>query len=223
MAIPWRKVLEILPRIALSALPGLVQGGRMANILNAAAGKKLKGATFTYPAMTNDFYYPMVADVRSTVVNGHKTKLPALNFGIDRANQAAALVQDLGAHNVAVANGNESELEQWWPGKDVKPRRVIHPTSSAVNGIRINKNGTVSVKFINGSKWYTYQAGRDIRESSEMAKDLLTSPSIGRALVRKGKFAHADSKDLTAPKVADPNVGWWGRKYYNPDKSQWTE
>lgn len=223
MAIPWRKVLEILPRIALSALPGLVQGGRMANILNAAAGKKLKGATFTYPAMTNDFYYPMVADVRSTVVNGHKTKLPALNFGIDRANQAAALVQDLGAHNVAVANGNEKELEQWWPNQDTRPRREIHPTSSAVDGIRINKNGTVSVKFINGSKWYTYQAGRDIRESSEMAKDLLTSPSIGRALVRKGKFAHADSKDLTAPKVADPNVGWWGRKYYNPDKSQWTE
>ncbi len=80
MAIPWRKVLEILPRIALSALPGLVQGGRMSQILNAAAGKNLKGATFTYPAMTSDFYYPMVADVRSTVVNGRKTKLPALNF-----------------------------------------------------------------------------------------------------------------------------------------------
>lgn len=195
----------------------------MANILNAAAGKKLKGATFTYPEMTNDFYYPMVTDVKSTVVNGHKTQLPSLNFGIDRANQAAALVQDLGAHNVAVANGNEKDLEQWWPNQDTRPRREIHPTSSAVDGIRINKNGTVSVKFIKGSKWYTYQAGRDIRESSEMAKDLLTSPSIGRALVRKGKFAHADSKDLTAPKVADPNVGWWGRKYYNSDKSQWTE
>lgn len=215
MAIPWRKVLEILPRVVLSALPGLVQGGRMANILNAAAGKKLKGATFTYPAMTSDFYYPMVRDEKSTVVNGRKTKLPALNFGIDRANQAAALVQDLGQHNMAVANGDESQLEQWWPGKDVKPRREIHPTSSAIDGIRINTDGTVQVKWINGSKWYTYKAGRDIRESSEMAKDLLTSPSIGRALVRKGKFAHKDSKDLTGNPVADPNVGWWGRKYYN--------
>lgn len=223
MAIPWRKVLEILPKIAFSALPGLVQGGRMTNILNTAAGKKLKGATFTYPAMEKEFYYPMVADVRSTVVNGRKTNLPALNFRIDRANQTAALVQELGAHNAALANGNEKELEQWWPNEDTRPRREIHPTSSAVDGIRINKDGTISVKFISGSKWYTYQAGRDIRESSEIAKDLITSPSIGRALVRSGKYAHKDSKDLTGKPVADPNIGWWGRKYYNPDKSQWTE
>lgn len=215
MAIPWKKFFEILPRIALSALPGLVQGGRMTNILNAAAGKKLKGGAFTYPAMEKDFYYPMVADVRSTVVNGRKTKLPALNFGIDRANQMAALVQDLGAHNAALAKGNEKQLEQWWPNEDTRPRREIHPTSSAVDGIRINKDGTISVKFINGSKWYSYKGGSNIRESSEIAKDLITSPSIGRALVRNGKFAHKDSKDLTGNPVADPNVGWWGRKYYN--------
>lgn len=217
MAIPWRKVLELLPRFALSALPGIVSSGRMSQVLNTAAGKKLKGATFTYPSMTSDFYYPMVRDVKTTMVNGKKTNLPALNFGIDRENQAAALAQDLGQHNIAVANGDEDELEQWWPGKDVRPRRVINPTSSAIEGIRINKDGTVQVKWIKGSKWYTYKAGRDIRESSEMAKDLLTSPSIGRALVRKGKLAHKDSKDLTGNPVPDPNVGWWGRKYYNPN------
>jgi hypothetical protein len=217
MAIPWRKVLELLPRFALSALPGIVSAGRMSQVLNTAAGKKLKGATFTYPSMTSDFYYPMVRDVKTTMVNGRKTNLPALNFGIDRENQSAALAQDLGKHNIAVANGDEDKLEQWWPGKDVRPRRVINPTSSAIEGIRINKDGTVQVKWIKGSTWYKYKAGRDIRESSEMAKDLLTSPSIGRALVRKGKLAHKDSKDLTGNPVPDPNVGWWGRKYYNPN------
>ena len=73
------------------------------------------------------------------------------------------------------------------------------------------------MKWIKGNKWYTYKAGNTLRESSEWAKDLLTAPSIGRALVRKGHYAHKDSKDLTGKPVADANVGWWGRKHYNPN------
>lgn len=221
MAVSWEKILRLAPELAMAFLPGMAAGARLAggaSGLAAAAGKAIPaGMAFEYPKLEGVFSYPVVTDIRSTNVDGKTTALPALNGSLDRNNAAAALVQDLAEHNTAVKGGYEKTLEEWWPGEDKKPRREINPSSSAVKGIRINDDGSVQVQWHGkNDKWYTYRKGRDLRESSRMAMELLTAPSIGRALVRKGRYAHADSKDLTAPKVADRNVGFWGRKYFDP-------
>ena len=219
MAVQWSTILKAMPTFLAGLLPG-IGAGRMAAgaIAERALSDNLKGVAFDYPTdMAREFEYPLADGGSTTTVDGKVTKLPSLNAGIDRGNLGAALVQEIKEHNRAVKGGYEKTLEGWWPGEDVRPRKVIHPTSSAVNGIKINTDGTVQVQWKNGDgKWYTYRKGADIRESSRMVQELISSPSIGRALVRKGRFAHADSKDLTANPVRDRNVGWWGRKYFNP-------
>ena len=221
MAVSWEKILQIAPRIAMAFLPGLSAGSRISGSVARMATRSLpseyKGMAFDYPPMNGSFYYPVVENQTSTSVEGKVAQLPSLNAGIDRGNAAAALVQDVAEHNRAVKGGYEKTLEEWWPGEDIEPRRKINPSSSAVKGIRIGEDGTVQVQWHGkNAKWYTYRAGRDLRESTRMAMELLTAPSIGRALVRKGHLAHKDSKDLTGKPVSDPNVGFWGRKYFNP-------
>jgi hypothetical protein len=198
-------------------LPGMAGRSMVNQAVQKSLPNNLKGGAFDYPKLTSDFVYPMVVGGALASVDGKKTMLPSLNASIDRNNQEALLAQTLADHNNAVQGGYENTLAQWWPGEDSKPRKTVHPSSSAVEGIRINKDGSIQVKWINGKdKWYTYRGGRDARESSEIAMQLLTAPSIGRALVRKGKLAHKDSRDLTGKPVADPNVGFWGRKYFDP-------
>ena len=217
MAISWSTILKAMPYLASAMLPGFVGASRAGKLAAARLPARLKGAAFDYPSLPQDFDYPVIRDIKTTTVNGETTQLPSLNSSLDRSNLKAALVQDLLVHNQAVADGTERLLEEWWPGQDTKPRRTISPSSSAVEGIRIGDDGSVYVKWFNGDTWYKYRAGRNIRESSEMVQSLLSEPSIGRALVRNGRLAHKDSKDLTGKPVADKNVGWWGRKYYNPD------
>lgn len=211
-------VIRALPSFAYLMLPGLAGASRVGAVAQRTLPLMMKGAAFDYPSLSSNFIYPFGGKGGTvTTVNGKRTTLPELNASLDRANLTAAEMQDIAEHNRAVRDGTEKSLERWWPGEDTKPRRTLNPSSSAVEGIRINKDGTVQVKWYNGSKWYTYKAGKDIRDSSSMAKELLGSPSIGRALVRNGKLAHKDSRDLTGNPVPDNNVGWWGRKYYNPN------
>ncbi|SHI35452.1 hypothetical protein [Fibrobacter sp. UWP2] len=231
MAVQWSTVLKALPTFLAGLLPGIGVGRMAAGaIAERALGDNLKGVAFDYPAFTKDFNYPMVQGGHTSTVtkNGRMitTKFPSLNEHINRANESAALAQSVAEHNRAIKAGNEKDLEQWWPGEDTEPRLTISPSSSAVEGIRINKDGTVQVKWYKGSKWYTYKAGADAGASSKMAMELLTSPSIGRAVAREGgrpghrvrcQYAHTDSKDVTANKVKDKNMGWWGEKYYNPN------
>lgn len=212
----WSDIIKILPSVASMMLPGMAGRSMVNRAVQKSLPNNLKGGAFDYPKLTSDFVYPMVVGGSFTSVDGKKTVLPSLNASIDRNNQEALLAQTLADHNNAVQGGYEKTLAQWWPGEDNKPRKTVHPSSSAVEGIRIGKDGSVQVKWIKGSKWYTYRGGRDARESSEIAMQLLTAPSIGRALVRKGKLAHKDSRDLTGKPVADPNVGFWGRKYFDP-------
>lgn len=218
--ISWEKVIRMLPQLGLALVAGGAGGAAEGMARGGRGGRGSSGMSFGYPDLPGDFDYGTTEDVRPTSVNGKTTYLPSLNRNIDRNNIGAALAQDLVEHNLAVKGGYERNLEQWWPGEDRKPRKEIHPSSSAVKGIQIGKDGDIQVQFINGkgNKWYSYRGGRDIRESSRIAQELLSSPSIGRALARKGRYAHPDSRDLTGKKVADDNVGWWARKYFNPAK-----
>lgn len=233
MAISWSKILELAPRFLMGLLPGMAVGGLGGRFASSTASKILagsgmKGAAFDYPQLDSDFWYDVdnVEDQNKTYINGKNTVLPAMNGEtMDRDLVNYALAQSLQEHNRAVQRGNEQNLKEWWPGEDNKPRGPLHPKSTAVSGLRITPGGNIQIQWKNGTgKWYTYRGGDDIRQTTEYVKDLMTSPSIGRALNRKGQLAWPNSRHLNSEgKVDDTlgrmdrNIGQWGRAHYADD------
>ena len=209
----FSQVVELLGKVALQMLPGIMLGGGNFSraIEKAAAKKGMKGAAMTYPGLTRDFVYP--------IISFPATNAWANNATLNRSLASkGALAQSLEEHNIALMNGgeaNEKALQSWWPGEDDKPRVAFTPSSTAVKGVKILPNNKIQIQFRGGGKWYTYKGGRDVRETSEFVKDLLTEPSIGRALPRNGKIAHAFPGDKDG--YQDNNVGWWGRDHYDPN------
>ena len=207
---------EILKAVLPAVLGAAFSGGAPAQAIRAvSAGRKesgaakasdvLKGAVLTYPGLAETFNYPIMFVPNP---GGYSND----NASIDRyLAEDAALAQTLADHNEAVRRGDEPNLTSWWPGKDKQPRRDFHPSSSAVSNVQINPDNTISIRFGGKGKWYTYRGGRNPREASEAAKSLLTSPSIGRALVRDGRLKHNGKADKQGS--PDANIGWWGRKY----------
>lgn len=242
MAVSWSKILEMAPRVLMGLLPGMAGAGLGGRFATSAASRVLGNAgirgAFTYPAMTSDFVVadPMAFGGTETTMGGKKTVLPAMNGStMDRRAVDRVLAQTLADHNRAVADGTEKNLEEWWPGEDTSPRGGgVHPKSTAVKGIKIRDDGAIQIQFRNGKgKWYTYRGGKDIRETTEKVKDLLTYPSIGRALAHgKGrenaKLAWPNSKHLNSEGKVDKTLGFtdtnlsvWRDKNYEDDQSKW--
>lgn len=201
MAFSYSQLLSLLPRAVMSILPGMMTG-RVSRILNAAADKRLPGSAFTYPGLTSEFIYDM---------NFVDQDEPFMNSSLNRELASrGALAQGLEEHNMALKQGGkqlEKALESWWPNEDLKPRVNFTPGSSAISGVKILPNNKIAIQWKNKGKWYTYQGGNNPRESSEIAKELLTAPSIGRAVAaRKGKNGKIN-----------PNLGWFGRAHYDPN------
>lgn len=199
----------------LKVVGGLLVGGalgagaRSAGVLRGAkASDVLKGVALTYPGLTADFVYPMVY---APTPSGR----PNMNSSLDRnLTFRYPLAQTLEEHNRAVADGTEKQLESWFPGEDTKPREDFHPSSSAVSNIKIDpKDNSIAIQWHQNGKWYNYGSFANPREASEAAKELLTAPSIGRALPRNGRYKHFGKGTKGSP---DANIGWWGRRYYNP-------
>lgn len=186
----------------MQLLPGNMPGS-IARILSSGAARRgAKGAAYTYPGLTRDFVYPVLF---------FNQDQPRLNAGVNREEASkAALAQSLEEHNNAILAGGElaeKALKSWWPGEDAKPRVDFTPSSSAISDVKILPNNLIAVRWKNKGKWYTYRGGNNPRESSEIAKELLTSPSIGRAVAaREGKKG-----------VINPELGWFGRAHYNPN------
>lgn len=236
-AISWSKVLDVMPRLLMGLLPGIAGGG--ASVVKRAAGRSLAkagiGGAFDYPKLTGYFNYDVdnVKQGNTTKIGGHETVLPAMNgTTMARGDINAALAQSLQEHNRAVQSGTEKELEEWWPNEDTRPRKTLHPKSTAINGIRITKGGNIQIQWNGKSgKWYTYRGGDDIRQTSERVKDLMLYPSIGRALAHgKGRenatYVWPNSKhinpgtgkiDPSIGKAGDPNLSGWRDKYYAED------
>lgn len=86
----------------------------------------------------------------------------------------------------AIKKGIEEErkLDSFWTD-DSHPRRGVRSSSSAVSDVHINPDGTLSVRFRDGGKWYTYRGGADPYEASMSAHDLVTAPSLGKAINKK--------------------------------------
>lgn len=91
---------------------------------------------------------------------------------------------------------DEEALQEYWDDK--KPRVDYTPSSSAVKAIRITPDNRVEVMWGSTPKWYTYKQHATPYEASMAAHQLITSNSIGRALVRKSK-----------------KYGQWGRAQYD--------
>lgn len=212
----WSEILKVLPKVAISLLPGIIMGGGItgngvSRIIGQAADKRLKGAAYTYPGLTRNFNYPI------TYVPNSPTWVENATLNRSLASKGA-LAQSLEEHNQALMAGGpaaEKALQSWWPGEDVKPRVEFTPGSSAVSNVKILPNNKIQVRWGNKGKWYTYKGGRNVRETSEFVKDLLTAPSIGRALPRNGKYAHNGPDDKDG--YLDKNVGFWGREHYDPN------
>ena len=76
---------------------------------------------------------------------------------------------------------NEAALNKWWNDKD--PRRPATPSSSCVKRARIGANGDIYIVFgSNPNKEYQYEGSSDPVTASQMLRDLVAAPSIGRAV-----------------------------------------
>ena len=216
-------------------LPG-VGGG----FVKSTAGRIVGGrGSFDYPKLTSDFVVNdnMEFGGTETTIGGKKTVKPAMNGAtMDRRTVNRVLSQTLQEHNRAVADGTEKSLAEWWPGEDTYPRDGgVHPKSTAIKGIKIRDDGAIQIQWRGSTgKWYTYKGGKDIRETTEKVKDLLTYPSIGRALAHgKGRAnatyiwpnsKHLNSEGKVDPslgKAGDPNLSTWRDMNYEDDTSKW--
>ena len=209
----FSQVVELLGKVALQMLPGIMLGGGNFSraIEKAAAKKGLKGAAMTYPGLTREFVYPITYVANSpTWVN---------NATLDRNIAPEALrSQTLEEHNRALMEGGdvaERALVSWWPNEDGTVRQNPTPGSSAVSGVKILPNNKIQVQFRGGGKWYTYKGGKNPYEASMAAAELLQAPSIGRMMNRNGKLAHTSPTDKDG--YIDKSVGAWARRHYDPN------
>lgn len=192
-------------RIAGAMLLGGALSAPASAVRSTRASDVLKGAALSYPGLPEDFVYPMQYIPNA---GGYAN----MNAALDRnLTYRYPLAQTLEEHNRAVANGTEKQLESWWPETDTRPRADFHPSSSAVSDIRIDTNNNILIRFGGKGKWYSYRGGSNPREASLAVKDLVTAPSIGRALPRNGRYVHNGKKDYRG--TPDANVGWWGRQH----------
>ena len=169
-----------------------IRGGTASRILGGSSPY----AASSYPS-TKDFYYDVYYFDDGEPVNNRTLDRAAAQNGarmqtIDEHNRAINKYIRPGMDPVerrwAIQKGLEEEraLESFWD--DSKPRVRLKPGSSAVSGIRINADNTISVQFGGKGKWYTYAGGPNRFEASLAAKDLVTAPSIGRAINSKTGF-----------------------------------
>lgn len=83
----------------------------------------------------------------------------------------------------AIEKGKEEErkLSSFWTD-DSEPRRPVRSSSTAVSDVHINPDGTLSIRFRKRGNWYTYRGGADPYEAAMAAHDLVTAPSLGKAI-----------------------------------------
>lgn len=163
-------------------------------------------------------------DVQHMATDG-KADMNSVGRGFKPLIESAGRMQTLKEHNdaltkfirpgmskaelqFAIEEGRKAEkdLPQFWNESDekVNPHRAqFGVSSSAVSGIRLTPEGSVQVRWRNkkgkDSQWYTYRQYPDVQQASVAAQELLSSPSIGRAVMpfqRNGQMLKFKNPDL---------------------------
>ena len=174
--------------------PGRIGTGTATRILEGAA----PGTVADYPTPKKFIYDVDYIDGAAQFNAGYK----------GNPNPRAMRMQTIQEHNralnkyirpgmgplelrAAIEKGKEEErnLDSFWTD-DSRPRRPVRSSSSAVSDVHINPDGTLSVRFRDKGKWYTYAGGADPYEAAMSAHDLVTSNSLGQAInSKKGWWA----------------------------------
>lgn len=190
MAREKEQMAEKVLRAAVQMMAGMILGG-MSPVVGQLGGRSI-GTGTGYPKPNNKFTY----DVDYVATNG-----PQNNAEYKRnPNPRAMRMQTIQEHDralnkyirpgmdplelrAAIEKGKEEErkLDSFWTD-DSRPRRPVRSSSSAVSNVVINTDGTLSIRFRDKGNWYTYRGGADPYEAAMAAHDLVTAPSLGKAI-----------------------------------------
>lgn len=202
MASEKEKMAEKVLRAAASMMAGMILGG-MSPVAGRLVGRSMGTGTATRilegaaPGTVADYPKPNKFIYDVDYVPGAPQNNAAYN---GNPNPRAMRMQTIQEHNralnkyirpgmspmelrAAIENGKEEEqkLDSFWTD-DSHPRRPVRSSSSAVSDVVINTDGTLSIRFRNGGNWYTYRGGADPYEAAMAAHDLVTAPSLGKAI-----------------------------------------
>ena len=202
MAREKEKMAEKVLLAAAQMMAGMILGG-MSPVAGRLGGRSIGTGTATRilegaaPRTVADYPTPrkFVYDI------DYKTVGPNYNSEYKgNPNPAAMRMQTIQEHNralnkyirpgmsplelrAAIEKGKEEErkLDSFWTD-DSRPRRPVRSSSSAVSDVVINPDGTLSIRFRDKGNWYTYRGGADPYEAAMAAHDLVTAPSLGKAI-----------------------------------------
>lgn len=169
--------------------PGSIGTGTATRVLEGAA----PGTVADYPTPRKFVYdvdYIAGAPQNNAVYKGYPNSRAMRMQTIQEHNRALNKYIRPGMGplelRAAIEKGKEEErkLDSFWTD-DSHPRRGVRSSSSAVSDVHINPDGTLSVRFRDQGKWYTYAGGADPYEAAMAAHDLVTAPSLGRAINKK--------------------------------------
>lgn len=205
MASEKEKMAEKVLRAAASMMASMVLGG-MSPVTGRLVGRSIGTGTATRilegaaPGTVSDYPKPNKFIYNVDYVPGAPQNNAAYN---GNPNPRAMRMQTIQEHNralnkyirpgmsplelrAAIENGKEEErkLDSFWTD-DSRPRSNVRSSSSAVSDVHINPDGTLSVRFGGKGIWYTYRGGADPYEAAMAAHDLVTAPSLGKAINKK--------------------------------------
>lgn len=222
------QVLQAIARVTGPRVTG-APGAPGQALRNQAKGATLSLADITRLKQQYGAHeYPQKFHVtRTQPANG------AHNAALNQAASDASKMQELEYHNNAIFRHlrpgmtqkeaheaikrgfrEEKDLPEYWD--DLLPRREMNVRSDAVHAIRITPDGRIEVKWrgkpskTNPSGWYTFRQFPDTHAASLAAKELITSGSLGRAVMpyqRKGKPLKFKNKSV--------HYSWWNRRNYD--------
>lgn len=203
MASEKEKVAERVLRAAAAMFGGMMAGMTSPGMIGpgglgtGTATRILEGAA---PGTVADYPKPKEFHYNVDYIPGAPQNNAAYK---GNPNPAAMRMQSIREHNralnkyirpgmgtlelrAAIEKGKEEErnLDSFWTD-DTHPRLPVRSSSSAVSDVVINDDGTLSVRFRGGGNWYTYRGGADPYEAAMSAHDLVTAPSLGKAINKK--------------------------------------
>lgn len=206
MAVKSGDVLKILTSLMGGLLGGAAQGiatglgGTGTGVASSVLGGASPYTVAEYPERKNDFIYNV--DFIPTDRKNYKPNFNSMYKA--HPNPRYMRMQTLDEHNRAlnkyirpgmtplqlqdaIRRGQEEErkLQSYWTNDDRPRSDAAKSSSTAVSDVHVNPDGTISVRFRQQGKWYTYGGGPTPYDAAMAAHDLVTANSMGQAINKK--------------------------------------